>query len=222
MGGQGLHSVTADGNKILIIISQAAKQFVNVLRPDIRMIIKILFPSAVTLLRPWLPILIFIQALFSSWLLLFLQFLVEISLLFSEITLVTVILESIDRLLLQLRLTRPKALAQHVFPSYILIKMAYFNHVDISASSKNFHQKSHLLVFVIIKSALLIRFTNSSKVYTFNVKLVPDKNFRMIAPTVFLVGVSTYRLKIYRQSLIFSSILLQIVPCVPSFVQIGA
>ena len=36
MGCQGLCSVTADGNKILIITSQAAKhQFVNVLRPDL-------------------------------------------------------------------------------------------------------------------------------------------------------------------------------------------
>ena len=39
MGGQGQCNVTADGTKILIITSQAAKhlrsyQFVNVLRPD--------------------------------------------------------------------------------------------------------------------------------------------------------------------------------------------
>ena len=52
---------------------------------------------------------------------------------------------------------------------YVLIKMAYFNYVDISASFKNFHQKLCLLVFVIIKSAMLLRFTNPSKQSTFNV-----------------------------------------------------
>ena len=79
--------------------------------------------------------------------------------------------------------------------SYILIKRAYFNYVDISASFKNFRQKLHLLVFMIIKSAMLLQFTNPSKRSTFNVRLVPDKNFRMIAPTVFAVGVSTNWLK---------------------------
>ena len=73
--------------------------------------------------------------------------------------------------------------------------MAYFNYVDISASFKKFHQKLHLLVFVIIKSAMLLRFTNPSKRSTINVRLVPDKNFRMIAPTVFPVGVTTNLLK---------------------------
>ena len=34
-------------------------------------------------------------------------------------------------LLLQLWVTRPKPMAQHVVPPYILIKTAYFNHVDI-------------------------------------------------------------------------------------------
>ena len=62
----------------------------------------------------------------------------------------------------------------------VYIKTAYFSHVDISASLKNLHQKSHLLVVVIIKSALLIQFINPSKGSTFNVRLVPDKNFRMI------------------------------------------
>ena len=109
---------------------------------------------------------------------------------------VTVLLESIVLLLLQLQVTRPKPLAQRVIPSYILIKTAYFNHVDIRASFKIFCQKSHLLVSVIIKLALLIRFTDPPKWSTFNVRLVPDKNFRTIVPTVFLVGVSTNWLKI--------------------------
>ena len=102
---------------------------------------------------------------------------------------------------------------------HIFIKTAYFNYVDISASFKKFRQKLHLLVFVIIKSAMLLRFTNPSKRSTFNVRLVPDKNFRTIAPTVFQVGVSTNWLNFHRLSLIFSSILLQIVP---NFVEIGA
>ena len=42
---------------------------------------------------------------------------------------------------------------------------------------------------------MLLRFTNLSKWYTFNVRLVPDKNSRTIAPTVFLVGTSTNLLK---------------------------
>ena len=73
--------------------------------------------------------------------------------------------------------------------------MAYFNYIDISASFKKFLQKLHLLVFMIIKSAMLLRFTNPSKWSTFNVRLVPDKNFRTIAPTIFPVGVSTNWLK---------------------------
>ena len=73
--------------------------------------------------------------------------------------------------------------------------MAYFNYVDISTSFKKIRQKLHLLVFMIIKSAMLLRFTNPSKRSTFDVRLVPDKNFRMIAPTVFPVGVSTNWLK---------------------------
>ena len=69
-------------------------------------------------------------------------------------------------------------MAQHVIPPYILIKMAYVDYfVNISPSFKTFRQKLHLLVFALI--------------FTFNVRLVPDKNFRTIAPTVFLVGVST-------------------------------
>ena len=48
---------------------------------------------------------------------------------------------------------------------------------------------------MIIKSALLIIYTNPSKWSTFNVRLMPDKNFRMIAPTVSPVGVSTNWLK---------------------------
>ena len=43
---------------------------------------------------------------------------------------------------------------------------------------------------------MLLRFTNPSKQSTFNVRLVPDKNFRTIAPIVFPVGVSTNWLKI--------------------------
>ena len=62
---------------------------------------------------------------------------------------------------------------------------------------KNFRQNLHLLVFVIIKSAMLLRFTNISKRSTFNVRLVPDKNFRMIAITVLPVGVSTNRSKFF-------------------------
>ena len=54
------------------------------------------------------------------------------------IILVTVLLESIDLLLLQLWVTRPKPMAQRVVPPYKLIKMAYFNHVDISASFEIF------------------------------------------------------------------------------------
>ena len=42
---------------------------------------------------------------------------------------------------------------------------------------------------------MLLRFTNPSKRSTFNVRLVPDKNIRTIAQTVFPVGVSTNWLK---------------------------
>ena len=106
----------------------------------------------------------------------------------------TVLLESINLLLLQLWVTRFKPLAQCVIPLYILIKAAYFNHVD--SLFKAFHKKLHLLVFAIIKSTLLIRFTNPSNC-SFYVTLVTDKkNFRMIAPTTFPVGVSTNWLKI--------------------------
>ena len=93
------------------------------------------------------------------------------------IILVTVLLESIDLLLLS--------------PGRRPIVYTYFNHVDISASFKKFRKKLHLLAFVIIKSAVLLRFINPSKRSTFNVRLVPHKNFRTIAPTVFKVGVST-------------------------------
>ena len=54
------------------------------------------------------------------------------------IILVTVLLESIDLLLLQLRVTRPKPMAQACRPTVYTYNMAYFNHVDISASFKNF------------------------------------------------------------------------------------
>ena len=121
------------------------------------------------------------------------------------IILVTVLLESIDLLLLQL----PPGRRPTVYTYY---KTAYFNHIDISASFKIFRKKLHLLAFVIIKSAVLLRFTNPSKRSTFNVRLVPHKNFRTIAPTVFKVGVSTNWLKKFRLSLIFSSILLRIIP----------
>ena len=127
------------------------------------------------------------------------------------IILVTVLLESIDLLLLQLRVTRPSSHRIYLY------KTAYFNHIDISASFKIFRKKLHLLAFVIIKSAVLLRFTNPSKRSTFNVRLVPHKNFRTIAPTVFKVGVSTNWLKKFRLSLIFSSILLRIIP---NFVEI--
>ena len=51
------HLFSRRGNKILVITSQAAKhQLLNVLRPD--MIVKILFPSAVTPHRPLLANLI--------------------------------------------------------------------------------------------------------------------------------------------------------------------
>ena len=53
------------------------------------------------------------------------------------IILVTVLLESIDLLLLQLRVTRPKPMAQACRPTVYTYKTAYFN-VDISASFKNF------------------------------------------------------------------------------------
>ena len=78
----------------------------------------------------------------------------------------------------------------------LLIKTAYFNYAYISASFKKFHQKLHLLVFVIIKSAMLFQFTNPSKWSTFNVRLVADKNFRTIAPTGFPIGVSKNWFKI--------------------------
>ena len=48
---------------------------------------------------------------------------------------------------------------------------------------------------MIIKSTSLIRFTNPSKQSTFNVRLVADKNFRVVIPTVFPVGLSTNWLK---------------------------
>ena len=48
---------------------------------------------------------------------------------------------------------------------------------------------------MIIKLAMLLRFTNPSKQSTFNVRLVADKNFRTIAATVFPVGMSTNWLK---------------------------
>ena len=51
------------------------------------------------------------------------------------IILVTVLLESIDLLLLQLRVTRPKPMAQACRPTVYTYKTAYFNHVDISAFS---------------------------------------------------------------------------------------
>ena len=45
---------------------------------------------------------------------------------------------------------------------------------------------------------MLLRFTNPSKRSTFNVRLVADKKFRTIAPTVFQVGVSTNWLEFLR------------------------
>ena len=54
------------------------------------------------------------------------------------IILVTVLLESIDLLLLQLRVTRPKPMVQACRPTLYTYKTVYFNHVDISASLKNF------------------------------------------------------------------------------------
>ena len=52
----------------------------------------------------------------------------------------TVLLESIDLLLLQLRVTRSlnQGSARRPTIIYILLKTAYFNYVDISASFKNF------------------------------------------------------------------------------------
>ena len=112
--------------------------------------------------------------------------------------------------------------------------MAYFNSVDISASFKIFRQKFHLLVFVIIKSAMLLRLTNPSKWSTSNVKLVPEKNFKMIAPTVFPVGVSTnwlnFLLTFAHNFLNFTTnrtkfcgdVGLCSTTCAPNFVEIGA
>ena len=54
------------------------------------------------------------------------------------IILVTVLLESIDLLLLQLWVTKPKLMAQACRPTVYTYKTSYFNHVDISASFKNF------------------------------------------------------------------------------------
>ena len=71
MGGQGLCSVTADGNKNFNNHKSGRKtltyQSANVLRPEL-WLLKFLFPSAVTLHRPWPPILIsilFYPGLFS-------------------------------------------------------------------------------------------------------------------------------------------------------------
>ena len=62
------------------------------------------------------------------------------------IILVTVLLESIDLLLLQLRVTRPKPMAQACRPTVYTYETAYFNHVDISASFKNF-RKNYTYLF---------------------------------------------------------------------------
>ena len=62
------------------------------------------------------------------------------------IILVTVLLESIDLLLLQLRVTRPKPMAQACRPTVYTYKTAYFNHVDISASFKKF-RKNYTYLF---------------------------------------------------------------------------
>ena len=145
------------------------------------MIIKVLFPSAVTLHRPWLPILI--SHLFYPGLFLVLGrsfftarvFLVEISLLFLEITghlLVTYMQNISDCSIREYRSIVATATGHHVVRPYILIKTAYFNYVDISTSFKKFCKKLHLLVFVIIKLAMLLWFTNPSKRSTFNVRLV--------------------------------------------------
>ena len=73
---------------------------------------------------------------------------------------------------------------------------------------------------------MLLRFTNPSKWSTFNVRLVADKNFRTIAPTVFPVGVSTNWLKFLSTiTHIFLQILWRcrgIATCAPNFVEIGA
>ena len=44
---------------------------------------------------------------------------------------------------------------------------------QLSTSFKIFRQKLHLLVFIIIKSVVLLQFTNPSERSTFNVRLVP-------------------------------------------------
>ena len=71
-------------------------------------------------------------------------------------------------------------MAQHVIPPHILkrwlISTILYKHLI-----KNFIKTYTLPVFVIIKLAML---TNPSKWSTFNIRLVPDKSFRMIAPTV--------------------------------------
>ena len=80
---------------------------------------------------------------------------------------------------------------------------------------------------------MLLRFTNPSKRSTFNVRLVPDKNFRMIAPTVFPVGVSTNWLKFLSTiAHIFLNFTanctkfcgdgLGSATCAPNFIEIGA
>ena len=105
----------------------------------------------------------------------------------------TVLLENIALLLLQLRVTRPASACRATVYTY---KMAYFNHVDIAPLLKSFVKITPTCFFVVIKSAVLLWFTNPSKRSTFNVRLVSHKNFRTIAPTVFTVGVSTNRLKL--------------------------
>ena len=71
------------------------------------------------------------------------------------------------------------------YPTICTYKDGLFQQCCYKRLFLKFHQKLHL-VFVIIKLALVLRFTN-----TFYVRLVPNKNFRTIAPTIFLVGMST-------------------------------
>ena len=104
------------------------------------MIVKILFPSAVTLHRPWLPILIslFSQAFLVLGLSFFTArvFLVEISSLLFYMYMQN-IGDCFIRVLIYFASCQALSpgMAQCVIPPYILINMAYFNYVDIIASS---------------------------------------------------------------------------------------
>ena len=90
--------------------------------------------------------------------------------------------------------------------TYILLISTILIYISTSFSSYTY------TCFCDHKISIAALIYKSIKWSTFNVGLVPGKNFRMIAPIIFPVGVSTSGKKFNRLLLIFSSILLQIVP----------